>query len=111
MIGGYIFTLMSLFWMLKAAPAENPIVFRDNDQGSCESGQVCKSFKECETAITDWKTKRRSPKTCYFKGREQFVCCSEENHSSSHMGSISRKSKNVSYSHSLNQLILYRRVR
>lgn len=42
----------------------------------CESGEKCVSFEECESAIKAWKSKEPLPKSCYFKGKIQYVCCS-----------------------------------
>lgn len=53
------------------------ITFEDNDKEPCDSGEVCKSFAECEAEVNEWKISKKFPKTCYFKGKEQFVCCKQ----------------------------------
>ncbi|KAL5280083.1 hypothetical protein ACFFRR_004204 [Megaselia abdita] len=54
----------------------NSITFEENEQ-ICDTGEVCKNFSECETALSDWKKTKQIPKTCYFKGKDHFVCCRE----------------------------------
>lgn len=95
-------TLVLVFLYSSVKPAQTEqnlrmlekIIFEDRDM-SCDSGEVCKSFEKCETSLTDWKTKRLAPKTCYFKEKEQFVCCRHDDVNSSHVGAISKKSKNL----------------
>lgn len=77
----------------------NKIKFKD-DQGSCKSNQVCKSFKDCDSALKLWKEEHKLPETCHFQGKEQYVCCEKENHDL--RGTIIRKSK---YMNELNILV------
>ncbi|KAL5283765.1 hypothetical protein ACFFRR_006189 [Megaselia abdita] len=42
---------------------------------ACLDGETCTSFRKCEVAFRSWKQFRTQPKSCYFKGKEQFVCC------------------------------------
>lgn len=69
----------------------NTIMFDDQDQEPCETGEVCKNFEECATAIDDWKTTKQVPKTCYFRENKHFVCCKKDGSPRS-VGVISKNS-------------------
>lgn len=51
------------------------IHFPVSENNVCNQGEICVNFKKCGTAIRSWKQFRIQPKSCYFKGREHFVCC------------------------------------
>ncbi|XP_036325276.1 serine protease snake-like [Rhagoletis pomonella] len=73
-------SVILLFIHLQAVKATRPdtITFPKNDDfnRNCtlSNGQpgVCRSLVDCGTALNERKVR---PKTCYFEGSEQFVCC------------------------------------
>ncbi|KAL5280082.1 hypothetical protein ACFFRR_004203 [Megaselia abdita] len=75
MISGQMLVLLfSILLTLAENRLTNTISFNDNDQ-LCDSGEVCTKFTECEVAFKAYKEKKLVPKTCFFEGKDHFVCC------------------------------------
>ncbi|XP_054747376.1 serine protease snake-like [Anastrepha obliqua] len=68
-----------IMWLIasKSARSDKIIFPKNNDfDSNCTlpNGQpgICRSLVDCETALRE---RSERPKTCYFEGDEQFVCC------------------------------------
>lgn len=56
-----------------------PVFIFPDDLLTTECLGVCKELDSCPSALENWRTLKIRPKTCYFEGDLQFVCCEEKN--------------------------------
>lgn len=106
---GYILAFSST---LTSSQVHFPFV---SDRNDCSPDEVCMSFRKCETAFSAWKQFRTQPKSCYFKGTEQFVCCATsypEPSTKAIKKTLSEKSEVLAKNFMVNvQKIYFRRMR
>lgn len=72
-----MFYLFPIYFVLFGiAFGQNEFLFpSDGQDNNCGKQENCISFKDCDKAVQEWQLTKTKPKSCYFEGNEQYVCC------------------------------------
>lgn len=73
-----MYSIFGILFLLQSVACQLRFPTARQDENSCGEGQVCKKYSECDSAVRAWEISKKLPKTCYFEGKQQFVCCSDE---------------------------------